>query len=66
VVVEVLRKCEPDKLGETETTEETLMVQYSAYGATHYSASLVRYPDGGTINFIEARAISAEIKKLVE
>ncbi len=65
VIVEIERTIEPDKLGETETIIENFMVQYPAYGKDHFTASVEFCPDGKSINFIEANAISAEIKSCV-
>ncbi len=66
VVVEIIRKSEPDKLAETETIVETFMVQYPAYGVDHFTASVEQHPNDGPLNFVEARAISEEIKKLIK
>lgn len=65
VVVELQRKSEPNSLGETGSKTDTIVVEYPAYGDTHYVNSVSKHMSGKTIDFIEAKAIAKEIKKFI-
>ena len=66
VVVELECRSEPDALGETESKIETVMVEYPAYGGTHYVHQVAHHPTNRVINFVDAKAIAKEILKCVE
>jgi hypothetical protein len=67
VVVEIERTSTPDMLHEKAKgiQAETMLVQYPAYGGEHYTAAVAKHPSGGTINHVEAAAISAVIKEMI-
>jgi len=64
VTAEIRVKSEPDRLGETETTEEDIMVEWPAYGDIHYTAQvdLVGSPISKQMNYRDAQDISKVIK----
>ncbi len=65
VVVELQCYSEPDSLGERESKTETIVIEYAAYGNTHYHHSMVHHPSKDIINFVDAKAISKEISRFI-
>lgn len=65
VLVEVLCKHTPDKIGETTPKTEVLDLEYTANGPDHFVASICRR-GGGVISHNEAAEISKEVKKFVK
>lgn len=66
VVVELLRKTTPNKVGEPKSITETIKVQYPSHGNDHFLASVALYPNGGVINFKDTKIIADEIRRFVE